>query len=139
MIQLLGGANAIKQQLLSGFDLITLSNEGISKASFDALASHIGVSKKSFAEDILDVSVKTIERKKSTDRLDKRTSSHVIEIAKVAEHAIEVFEDQTKAAKWLNTPNRALNNMKPVELFSTYTGIGMVDDVLGRIEHGIYS
>ena len=138
-VKLLGGAKAIHQQLLSGFDLITLSNEGISKASFEALAGHIGISKKSFAEDILSISVKTVERKKSTERLDKRTSSHIIEIARVAEHAITVFEDEAKAIKWLNTPNRALNNLKPVELLSTYTGMGMVDDILGRIEEGVYS
>ena len=138
-IHLLGGKNIVTKPIRSEFDLITLSNEGITKASLDALIGHLGISKKAFSENILDVSVKTLERKKSTDRLDKRTSSHVIEIAKVAEHAFEVFGDEEKVKRWLNAPNRALNGIKPIDLFYLPTGLGMVDDILGRIEHGIFS
>ncbi|MFI5160127.1 MAG: antitoxin Xre/MbcA/ParS toxin-binding domain-containing protein [Sphingobacteriales bacterium] len=138
-IHLLGGKNILTQPIRSEFDIISLSNEGITKASLDALIGHLGISKKAFSENILDASVKTLERKKSTDKLDKRTSSHVIEIAKVVEHAFSVFEDEEKVKKWLNTPNRALNNIKPIDLFYLPTGLGMVDDILGRIEYGVYS
>ncbi len=138
-IHLLGGKNIVTQPIRSEFDIISLSNEGITKASLDALISHLGISKKAFSENILDSSVKTLERKKSTDKLDKRISSHVIEIAKVVEHAFVVFEDEEKVKKWLNAPNRALNNIKPIDLFYLPTGLGMVDDILGRIEYGVYS
>jgi putative toxin-antitoxin system antitoxin component (TIGR02293 family) len=138
-VHLLGGKSIVTKPIRSEFDIISLSNEGITKASLDALIGHIGISKKAFSENILDASVKTLERKKSTDKLDKHTSSLVIEIAKVVEHAIEVFENKEKMKKWLNTPNRALNNMKPVDLFYLPTGLGMVNDILGRIEEGVYS
>jgi uncharacterized protein (DUF2384 family) len=39
----------------------------------------------------------------------------------------------------MNKENRALNNMKPVQLLETMTGINMVNDILGRIEEGVYS
>ena len=29
--------------------------------------------------------------------------------------------------------------MKPIQLFSTLTGLNLVNDVLGRIEEGVYS
>ena len=138
-VQLLGGKSVLTKPIRSEFDIITLSDEGITKASLDALITHLGISKKSFSEDILDASVKTLERKKATDRLDKRTSSHVIEIAKVVEHAFAVFENEDKVKRWLNTPNRALNQKKPVDLFYIATGLGMVDAILGRIEEGVYS
>jgi putative toxin-antitoxin system antitoxin component (TIGR02293 family) len=138
-INLLGGQAIVNHPVRSEFDLISLSNEGISKASLDALTGHLGISKKAFSEDILDTSIKTLERKKSTDKLDKRTSSHVIEIAKVVEHAFDVFEDETKVKMWLNTPNRALNDIKPIDLFYIPTGLGLVNDILGRIEHGVFS
>ena len=70
---------------------------------------------------------------------DRYTSSHIIEVAKVVEHALEVFEDKGTMQQWLNTPNRSLNNIKPLNLFYVPTGIAMVDRVLGRIEEGIYS
>lgn len=138
-IHLLGGKSVLTKPIQSEFDLISLSNEGITKASLDALIGHLGISKKAFSENILDASVKTLERKKSTDKLDKRTSSHVIEIAKVADHAFSVFSDEEKVKKWLNAPNRALNNIKPIDLFYIPTGLAMVTTILGRIEEGVYS
>jgi putative toxin-antitoxin system antitoxin component (TIGR02293 family) len=138
-VHLLGGKSILTKPIQSEFDLISLSNEGITKASLDALISHLGISKKAFSENILDASVKTLERKKSTDKLDKRTSSHVIEIAKVADRAFSVFGDEEKVKRWLNAPNRALNNIKPIDLFYIPTGLAMVTTILGRIEEGVYS
>jgi putative toxin-antitoxin system antitoxin component (TIGR02293 family) len=91
------------------------------------------------AEEILDVSVKTLERKGIEEKLDKRTSSHAVEIARLLQHAYEVFENEEKVKSWMNKENRALNNMKPVQLLETMTGINMVNDILGRIEEGVYS
>src|SRR5690606_38527317 len=121
------------------FDLIALSSQGLTKASLEALIAFLGIPKKQFVEQILDMSVKTVERKKSNDRLDRYTSSHIIEIAKVVEHAVEVFEDEDKVRDWLATTNRALNGMRPLELFHMPTGLALVNTVLGRIEEGVYS
>ena len=95
-IGVLGGKDAISRPIHSEFDLILLSNEGITKQSLESLISYLGISKKAFSENILDASVKTLERKKSTDKLGKHTSSLAIEIAKVVEHALDVFEDEEK-------------------------------------------
>ncbi|RVU02055.1 DUF2384 domain-containing protein [Mucilaginibacter limnophilus] len=138
-LHLLGGAEVVNRPMDSEFDVVSLSNEGITKASVDVLTNYLGITRKVFAEDILQLSVKTLERKKSSDKLDSRTSSHVIEIARVVEHALDVFGDETMVKLWLNTANRALNNIKPIQLFNNYTGLNMVDNVLGRIEHGVLS
>lgn len=58
---------------------------------------------------------------------------------KVIKRAIEVFQDTENAHKWLNTPNRALDNKIPMNLLQNPTAAQMVLDVLGRIEHGVYS
>ena len=139
LVNLLGGKNIIEKPLNTDFDLILLSNEGITKASLDALIGYLGISKKAFSENILDASVKTFERKKSTDKLDRHTSSLIIEIARVVEHAFAVFEDEEKVKNWLNYPNRSLNNTKPIDLFYMPTGLNMVNTILGRIEEGVYS
>jgi putative toxin-antitoxin system antitoxin component (TIGR02293 family) len=138
-VHLLGGKSIVTKPIRSEFDIIDLSNDGLTKASLDALIGHLGISKKAFSENILDASVKTLERKKSTDKLDKHTSSLVIEIAKVVEHAFAVFENEEKVKSWLSTPNKALNNIKPIDLFYMPTGLNMVNDILGRIEEGVYS
>jgi putative toxin-antitoxin system antitoxin component (TIGR02293 family) len=135
----LGMPLATAKTMLSDFDIVKLSAVGITKSSINSLASHIGISRKNMAEDIFDVSVKTLERKDSNTRLDKKTSSHAFEIAKVVQHAYEVFRDEEKVKLWINRENKALNNMKPVQIFDTLSGLNMVNDILGRIEEGVYS
>jgi len=138
-LRLLGGKSLIDKPIHSEFDIISLGNEGITKQSLDSLISYLGISKKAFSENILDTSVKTLERKKSTDKLSRHISSVAIEIARVVEHALSVFEDEEKVRGWLNSPIRALNYQKPIDLLSSPTGLRMVDDILGRIEYGVYS
>jgi putative toxin-antitoxin system antitoxin component (TIGR02293 family) len=138
-LELLGGEALIDRPIHSEFDIIALSNEGITKQSLESLISYLGISKKAFSENILDTSVKTIERKKSTDKLSRHISSVAIEIARVVEHALEVFEDEEKVRGWLNSPIRALNYQKPIDFFSSSTGLRLINDILGRIEYGIYS
>jgi putative toxin-antitoxin system antitoxin component (TIGR02293 family) len=129
--------NAINK--ISDFEFIHLGAKGLQKEFIDVLANDLGITRKAMAEDILNVSVKTMERKTKTEKLDKRISSHALEVAKVLQHAFEVFENEEKVKRWVNKENRALNDKKPVELFDTLTGINMVNDILVRIEEGVYS
>lgn len=126
-------------QVSSGFDYIKQGEKGITRSSIDNLAGYLGVTRKAIAEDILDISVKTLERKKSSERLNKKISSHAIEIAKLMEHAYEVFGTDEKVRLWVNAPNKALKGSKPVELMDTLTGLVMIGDVLGRIQEGVFS
>jgi putative toxin-antitoxin system antitoxin component (TIGR02293 family) len=136
---LLGGALSLAIPIKNYYDLILLSRAGISKASAESVISFTGMSKKSFVEDILNLSIKTLERKQADDKLDIRTSSLVIEVARVLEHTYQVFDGKEKVQRWLSKPNNALHGETPLSLFSTPTGIGMIEDVLTRIEEGVYS
>ena len=135
----LGISNAISKKIMNYFDYIKLSNGGITKASINTLADYLGISRKYISENIFDVSVKTMERKEDKEKLNRKISSHALEIAKLVQHAYTVFRDEEKVKRWLNRENRALNNMKPVELLDTLSGLILVDDVLGRIEEGVYA
>ena len=139
IIRWLGFPGSAAKKMVSNFDFINLGISGITKGAVNTLASHLGISRKYISENIFDISVKTFERKEDKARLDKKVSSHALEIARVVQHAFEVFRDKEKVKRWLNSQNRALNNFKPVELLDTLTGINMVNDILGRIEEGVYS
>lgn len=54
-------------------------------------------------------------------------------------HALETFGDSQKAKSWLATPNRALGSRRPIDLIGSEEGCQQVDEILGRIDHGIYS
>jgi putative toxin-antitoxin system antitoxin component (TIGR02293 family) len=53
--------------------------------------------------------------------------------------ASEVLGDLASALTWIRAPNRALGSVPPEELLDTDIGARSVMDILGRIEHGVYS
>jgi putative toxin-antitoxin system antitoxin component (TIGR02293 family) len=53
--------------------------------------------------------------------------------------ANKVFGDKNKAQHWLSTPNSLLDYQRPSDLINTDRYESKVKNILGRIEHGIYS
>jgi putative toxin-antitoxin system antitoxin component (TIGR02293 family) len=54
--------------------------------------------------------------------------------------AVELFEGDVKAAKkWLQTPQRALGGAVPLEFASTEAGAKEVENLIGRLEHGVFT
>jgi len=53
--------------------------------------------------------------------------------------AIKVFEDEESARKWFYNWQRSLGYRWPIDMMSTEEEAQEVEDVLGRIEHGVYS
>ncbi len=56
----------------------------------------------------------------------------------VAEAAVALF-GQRSCLAWMQTANRALGGARPADLLATRDGTRGVADVLGRIEHGVFS
>lgn len=135
----LGNIKSLSNPSLSEFDLLKTSETGIPKSSIDALAVHLNISRKSIAEDVFDVSVKTMERKLPSEKLDKKISSHAIEIARLMVRLWLVLEDEQKIKRWLHHENRALSGAAPISLLDTMTGLSLVNDIVTRIEEGVYS
>ncbi|HEY6345202.1 MAG TPA: MbcA/ParS/Xre antitoxin family protein [Bryobacteraceae bacterium] len=55
----------------------------------------------------------------------------------LAVHAGEVFANQEKALHWLQAPNPSLEGKTPLKAAQTEQGYQAVEDILGRIEHGV--
>lgn len=60
-------------------------------------------------------------------------------ILEVFNRAVEVMGSEKNAHKWLSSPQYGLGNKIPIEYMSTEKGTQEVLDLLGRIEHGVYS
>jgi len=54
-------------------------------------------------------------------------------------HALDTFGDEHRAKSWLTTPNPVLNNLEPVEIAQTPDGARRVEEVLIRIDYGMFS
>ena len=53
--------------------------------------------------------------------------------------ASEVLEDADAAARWLKSPQRGLAGAIPLELARSDVGARLVETLLGRMEHGVYT
>ena len=83
------------------------------------------------------VNPRTLGRRKNTLTLDE--SDKVQRLERVLKHAIRVLGESEKANRWLRKPNRALDGSIPIELLISETGARQVEEILGRIEHGMFS
>lgn len=135
---ILGGMKFMAKEPVSSFDFLAASTKGITKQSVMNLADIMAVPMKDIAT-LLNMSYKTLGRKRKTDPLDSLSSSLSIEIANTIATGLSVFEDPEKLNRWLHKENRALGSKKPFELLNTPTGIKMVNRILRRMEEGVYT
>jgi putative toxin-antitoxin system antitoxin component (TIGR02293 family) len=71
----------------------------------------------------------------------RTTEAHAIDldgIVTVTARAIEIFGTREKAIRWLRTPLPSLSDRTPLSMLNTADGIEHIEDVLGRIEQGVW-
>ncbi len=120
------------QQLIDGVQtgLAVSEMEALGAAldePMDRLAPRLGISKA------------TWQRRKSTGRLGKEESDRVVRFARLMGKALEIFETEPDARRWLNSPQYGLGGAIPLDYAETEIGAREVEDLLGRIEYGVYS
>ena len=133
---MLGGSAFLVKEPSSALEYVSAGREGIRKASVEHLSRQMSIPMKDMA-DLLNISYKTLSRKRSDDRLDPLTSSMSIEIAGAVARGLMVFEDIDRLRRWLRKENRALGGSRPLDFLSTPTGIRTVCRLLHRIQEGI--
>lgn len=120
------------------FDLLKLARKGISKKTLTTLAKQIALTLEEIAK-VLHISERTLQRYEPTTLVKTEYADRAIELARLYERGIAVLGSQNAFNSWLKTPNYALGNEIPLQLLDTHIGFTMVFDVLGHIEHGIFS
>jgi putative toxin-antitoxin system antitoxin component (TIGR02293 family) len=87
----------------------------------------------------LGISKATLHRRKATGRLDPAESDRVVRFARLMGKAVEVLESDDNARQWLTSPQFGLGGAVPLDYADTEVGAREVEDLLGRIEYGVYS
>ncbi|MFA6404288.1 MAG: MbcA/ParS/Xre antitoxin family protein [Salinivirgaceae bacterium] len=116
-------------------NLIKLSRQGIEKSTFQEILSNTGFTLAEICE-YLDISPRSVQHKKSIDRFSKDTSAKLYAIAKLYARGKEVFGDESKLKRWMDTENYAIGGVKPKSYLDLIEGINLVMDELVAIEHG---
>lgn len=117
--------------------IVSMIRLGIPYSLFNLIEQYTPFNEKDWAV-LLDLSTKTLQRYKHSSRDFKPIQSEkIIEIAEVTNIGLDVFGEMDKFKLWLDTPNFALGNLKPIDLLSDSYGKEMVVSELTRINHGI--
>ena len=121
-----------------GPKLYQVLHDGLPYSVFNTLANLSGLGKKEFAE-VITISPASLQRRKGK-RFTAQESDRLYRYARLYKAAKELFEgDEHASQAWLNHPIRALNHRRPVDMLTTSAEMEAVLDLIGRLEHGVFS
>lgn len=138
-VHMLGGARVLGRKVHSLLDLIDLIEKGVPRKAAERLRDRLGLSEQELARS-LGVSAKTLQRqaKARQARLSPAQGDRLYRLARIVALAEEVLENEERARRWLREPQRGLGGRLPLNLLRTEAGAREVEDLLGRIEHGVF-
>jgi putative toxin-antitoxin system antitoxin component (TIGR02293 family) len=133
------GKKYLRSRFESPFDFIYIANQGVNANIILNFKKHFDLSLEMTAN-MLDVSQPTIYRwTKANKNLERNYSVKLFEITELFLYGSEVFGSKDNFFKWLILPNTALGGMEPQKLIEIPEGVSKIRDIIGRIEHGVYS
>lgn len=117
---------------------LRLLRKGLPGRGLERLLQSLGVSQAELCA-ALDIPERTLTRRLTEGRLTPAESEKVLRLARVWERATLVFPGEAAARDWLKSPNAALEGSIPLSLLHADLGADAVLNLLGRIEHGVFS
>jgi len=118
-------------------DLIGIARKGIQTKYINKIQKFTSLSDQELSS-ILPISQRQLFRYPAEHNLNKEITSHLIQIIELFQKGYNLFGKE-KFKIWIRTSNKVLNKNKPIDIMDTSIGIEMIEDVIGRIEHGVYS
>ena len=89
---------------------------------------------------VLRIPPRTLARRKAEGMLTALESERLARLAGLFDKAVELFEGNgVRALTWLRAPSKALGSEPPLTLAETELGARAVEDLIGRLEYGVYS
>jgi putative toxin-antitoxin system antitoxin component (TIGR02293 family) len=132
----LGGRRVLGREIDTDLELDAAIADGLPSGSLAALMREANLS----ARDLAPIMPpRTQMASKARERLTPEQSDRLARLARLFSLAEEALGSSDKARSWMNRPNRALGGKRPLELARRSSGSLLVEQVLGRINHGVYS
>lgn len=83
------------------------------------------------------VPARTLSHCRKAGKFSPTLSNRIVRLIRAWSRAGKAFGGPDKARAWMDRPTRALGGRRPVDLLDTDVGGRLVDELIGRIEHGI--
>ena len=119
-------------------DFIDVIRQGIPKKAIDNLVEKTGIPLNEMAI-LMRLSDRTLRRYDPQTLLNPEQSERVVEISRLYSRGEDVFGHLDNFKEWMGSTVMALGNIKPKTLLDTSLGIDILQNELGRIEHGIFA
>lgn len=124
---------------LDTVNLIKRVEKGFSFSLLVRFQRNVALPMKDIAE-WLQIPQTTLNRRRAQGRLQPDESDRVLRASRVFGKALELFEGDAEAARhWLASPQRALGGAVPMGLAKTDLGAREVEDLIERLEHGVFT
>jgi len=88
---------------------------------------------------LLRMNPRTLQRRMGEGSLDLSESERLWQLSRLYHRAEEVLESRAGALHWFKNPIAALGWATPMAYARTAVGLRELENILGRIEHGVYS
>ena len=111
---------------------------GLPATAIQSLQRQMGITSAQLAATV-NIPGRTLSRRAREGRLRSDESERVVRIARLFIRAGHVLGDADRARQWLKTPKRALAGKTPLEYADTEPGAEEVLNLLGRLEHGVFT
>lgn len=118
--------------------LIARIRNGIKKSSLHEFAERTGISNAEMAS-ILQLNISELSERKENELLTQYQTEKVLLIARLYNEGEHFFGDTAGFNKWMNSRVPAFGGKKPKEYLDTISGIQLVSQEIGRIQHGVFS
>jgi putative toxin-antitoxin system antitoxin component (TIGR02293 family) len=120
--------------------LSRLVADGLPTQSAEILAGNLDLSASDFTTNYVQLPKQTMARRKVEGKLTSAESDRVVRFARLLKQATDMMEgDNAAAIRWLKAPQQLLENQTPLEFARTESGAIEVQQLIGRIEAGVYS
>lgn len=113
---------------------------GLPIADFDDVRALLGLTVEDLAARI-GISIATLSRRRrGRQALDAAHGDRLLRFARLFRLAAALHDGDEEAARaWLVKPARALDGATPLDHAGTEIGAREVEDLIGRLEHGVYT
>jgi putative toxin-antitoxin system antitoxin component (TIGR02293 family) len=125
-------------RVLAPAKMIEQIQGGLSVRELEALRDSLDVPMEKLAPK-LGISNATVHRRKAQGRLRPAESERVVRLARLTGKAAKVLGGIEAAREWLKSPQFGLGGAVPLDYAETEIGAREVENLLGRIEYGVYS
>jgi putative toxin-antitoxin system antitoxin component (TIGR02293 family) len=137
----LGGSQVWKKTPASMLEVHEAIERGFPSKSVRIVISNTkGISSKKLLK-VFHISQRTVQRYGAApDKpLNKEQSGRLWKFAEILNKASAVLGSEEAAERWLSSPAVALEQRLPMDLLTTQAGAEIVEQLLGRLEHGVYT